>query len=75
MIFMDLQMPVMDGYEATQTIRASSLPKAQSIPIVAVTADVFKEDVDRCISAGMNEHIRKPLSLQEIINVLRRYLS
>jgi len=74
MIFMDLQMPEMDGYEATRRIRAIKNPKAKSIPIIAVTANVFKEDVDNCIKAGMNGHIGKPLDFNEIISILKTYL-
>jgi PAS domain S-box-containing protein len=69
-IFMDIQMPEMDGYEATRQIRSLDLPQAGAIPIIAMTANVFKEDIERCISAGMNGHIGKPLSLEEIFKCL-----
>jgi len=75
MIFMDLQMPEMDGYTATRNIRASGAERARDIPIVAMTANVFKEDVDRCLEAGMNGHIGKPLDFDEVIAVLRTYLT
>ena len=74
MILMDVQMPEMDGYEATRRIRQSSHPKAKTIPIIAMTANVFREDVERCIAAGMNEHIGKPLDMDEFFGMLQRYL-
>jgi CheY-like chemotaxis protein len=74
MIFMDVQMPEMDGYEATRQIRAMDAPRAKKIPIVAMTANVFKEDVDRCLAAGMNSHIGKPLDIGEILEILRGIL-
>ncbi|MCL1916227.1 MAG: response regulator [Desulfovibrionaceae bacterium] len=75
MIFMDLQMPQMDGYEATQCIRALDVPQAGVIPIVAMTANVFREDVERCLTVGMNGHIGKPIALDEVMEKLRQYLS
>jgi CheY-like chemotaxis protein len=75
MIFMDLQMPEMDGYEATQNIRSLDFPKAKDIPIVAMTANVFKEDIERCLKAGMNDHIGKPVDFDEVMVKLRRFLS
>ena len=69
-IFMDLQMPVMDGYTATKRIRELGIPQATHIKIVAMTANVFKEDVDKCIQAGMNGHLGKAIDLDEIINIL-----
>jgi len=74
LIFMDIQMPVMDGYDATRKIRSLDIPKAKSIPIIAMTANVFREDVEKCLEAGMNGHIRKPIDLDEMINVLVQYL-
>jgi len=67
-------MPVMDGYDATRKIRSLDIPKAKSIPIIAMTANVFREDVEKCLEAGMNGHIRKPIDLDEMINVLVQYL-
>jgi len=75
MIFMDVQMPEMDGYEATRRIRALDTPKALTIPIVAMTANVFREDIDRCLEAGMNSHVGKPLDFNEILEKLNEYLS
>ncbi|MCL2704868.1 MAG: response regulator [Spirochaetaceae bacterium] len=74
MIFMDLQMPKMDGYEATRTIRSLDIPKAKTIPIVAMTANVFREDIEKCLAAGMNSHVGKPLNAADILDKLRTYL-
>ena len=74
MIFMDVQMPEMDGYEATRVIRALDIPRAKTIPIVAMTANVFREDVERCIASGMNGHIGKPLVFDEVIDILKVYV-
>jgi CheY-like chemotaxis protein len=71
---MDMQMPQIDGLEATREIRGLGFPKAEKIPIVAMTANVFKEDVEKCLEAGMNGHVGKPLDLNEVMEVLRRYL-
>ncbi|MDR0501952.1 MAG: response regulator [Treponema sp.] len=75
MIFMDVQMPQMDGYEATQIIRALDMPKAKSIPIIAMTANVFREDIEKCLAAGMNSHIGKPLNFDDVLEKLRVYLT
>jgi signal transduction histidine kinase len=75
MIFMDVQMPEMDGYEATNRIRALDNPKAKEIPIVAMTANVFREDIEKCFAAGMNGHIGKPLDIDELMSALRKYLN
>jgi CheY-like chemotaxis protein len=74
MIFMDVQMPEMDGYEATNRIRALDIPEAKEIPIVAMTANVFREDVEKCLDAGMNDHVGKPLNFEEVLDRLRKYL-
>jgi len=75
MIFMDVQMPEMDGYEATRQIRALDLPRAKEIPIVAMTANVFREDIEKCMDAGMNAHIGKPIDIDEVLEMLHKYLS
>jgi CheY-like chemotaxis protein len=78
LIFMDLQMPVMDGYEATRRIRkieaTGDEPNVARVPIIAMTANVFKEDIEKCLAAGMNEHIGKPLDFEEVLEILNRYL-
>ncbi|MDR2604756.1 MAG: response regulator [Desulfovibrio sp.] len=74
MIFMDVQMPEMDGFEATRRIRALQHPSAAQVPIAAMTANVFKEDIERCLQAGMNDHVGKPIDLDEVLRILRRYL-
>jgi len=74
MIFMDVQMPEMDGYEATRLIRAFDVPRAKTIPIIAMTANVFREDVEKCFEAGMNGHVGKPLNINEVMMVLKKYL-
>ena len=74
MIFMDIQMPIMDGLEATRHIRALGFANAEKIPIVAITANVFREDVERYMEAGMNDHIGKPISYNELISKLKKHL-
>jgi CheY-like chemotaxis protein len=74
MMFMDVQMPELDGYEATRRIRALDAPGAKEIPIVAMTANVFREDVEKCLGAGMNDHVGKPLDFDEVLDRLRKYL-
>ncbi len=75
MIFMDIQMPVMDGYEATRQIRAIDSPWVSSLPIVAMTANAFKEDRDRALEAGMEDHIAKPIDIDMLNRVLYKYLA
>jgi len=75
MIFMDLQMPEMDGYEATRRIRALDNPKAKTVPIVVMTANVFREDVEKCLAAGMNNHVGKPLDFDQTLDIPQTYLA
>jgi len=75
MILMDVQMPKMDGYEATRAIRGLDIAKAAAIPIVAMTANVFREDIERCLAAGMNAHLGKPIVFNEMIVILNEYLN
>jgi two-component system, sensor histidine kinase and response regulator len=73
-IFMDIHMPGVNGYESTKLIRAFDHPKAKTVPIIAMTANVFREDIERCHAAGMNGHIGKPLDFDAVIATLKRYL-
>lgn len=73
-ILMDIRMPVMNGYEATKAIRALERPDAQAIPIIAMTADSFSEDVQRCLDSGMNAHTAKPINLDEVVSLLKKYI-
>ena len=73
-ILMDLQMPNMNGLEATRAIRSSENPLGKTIPIVAMTANVFLEDVQHCISAGMNAHIAKLLDIDVLEKTLRGFV-
>lgn len=70
LILMDIQMPVMDGYEATRRIRASSHADAKSIPIIAMTANAFIEDVEKALASGMNGHLAKPIDIDVIYQTL-----
>ena len=74
-IFMDIHMPEMDGYEATKQIRALENPRAKTIPIIAMTANVFKNDIERCMAVGMNDHVGKPLDVEEVMTKLESQLS
>lgn len=72
MILMDVQMPVMNGYEATKAIRRGNHPLALAIPIVAMTANAFSEDVQKSLSAGMNAHISKPMDMKKLSRVVQK---
>ncbi len=74
LIFMDIQMPIMDGYEATRAIRELPHPDAKTIPIIAMTANAYKEDIDKALANGMNGHIAKPIDLNLIYRTLHKYL-
>ncbi|MDR0821247.1 MAG: response regulator [Oscillospiraceae bacterium] len=75
MILMDVHMPELDGLGATRQIRAMPFQKAQSIPIVAMTANVFREDVEKCLASGMNDHIGKPIDLQIFLSKMKKYIN
>ncbi len=75
LILMDLQMPVMNGYEATTTLRAMEREDARKIPIVAMTANAFLEDIQQSKACGMNEHMSKPLDIDQLQRMLARWLS
>lgn len=75
LILMDIQMPVMDGYTATQKIRKLDETLKADIPIIAMTANAFAEDREKALAVGMNEHIAKPIDMNTLIPVLQRYLA
>jgi CheY-like chemotaxis protein len=72
---MDLQMPVMDGYEATKKIRTIDSIKAKNIPIIAVSANGFDKDAALASKVGMNEHFPKPVSMERMLTILKKYLA
>lgn len=74
LILMDIQMPIMDGYEATRQIRKLENPETANIPIVAITANAFEEDRQKALEAGMNEHVSKPIDLERLLEVLKNVL-
>ncbi len=73
-VFMDIKMPIMDGYEATRAIRSLPGDYPRRVPIIAMTANAFVGDVQACLAAGMNEHIAKPLDFDHLFKVLNRWL-
>jgi signal transduction histidine kinase len=75
LVFMDIHMPGVDGYESTKFIRALDHPKAKTVPIIAMTANVFREDIENCHAAGMNDHIGKPLDFAAVKAMLKKYLA
>lgn len=74
-ILMDVMMPVMNGIEATQKIRALAREDAKTIPIIAMTANAFVEDVQAVKNAGMNDHLAKPLEMNKVIHTIGKYLN
>ncbi|MCL2390293.1 MAG: ATP-binding protein [Endomicrobia bacterium] len=75
MIFMDVHMPKLNGYETTRMIRNLDNPRAKTVPIIAMTADVFREDIEKSLASGMNAHVGKPLNAAEVIAKLEQYMS
>lgn len=73
-VLMDVQMPEMDGYTATKCIRELDTPHAKTVPIIAMTANVFQEDIDKCLASGMNAHVGKPLDPDELVERLRSHI-
>ena len=73
-ILMDVMMPVMDGYEASRRLRSLERPDAKTVPIIAMTANAFAEDVEESRNAGMNEHISKPLDIGKVKATIARYI-
>jgi len=77
LIFMDIQMPEMDGYEAARRIRVVEGELGSNhkhTPMIAMTANVFREDIEKCIDAGMDDHVGKPIDLEEVMIKLKKYL-
>ena len=74
MILMDVMMPVMNGYEATRSIRSMERADAREIPIIAMTANAFAEDAETAKQAGMNAHLSKPLDIQKMLTVIAKYM-
>lgn len=73
LILMDIRMPVMNGYEAAKAIRALSR-EDKDLPILAMTADAFSDDIQRCLACGMNEHIAKPIDVGRLTQILKKYI-
>ena len=73
-ILMDIRMPHMTGYEATKAIRGLNHPNALSVPIIAMSADAFSDDIQHCLECGMNAHIAKPIDVIELTRILKRFL-
>ena len=73
-IFMDINMPGMDGYEATEAIRSSDHPQAKSVPIIAMTAEALPDDIQMALKVGMNAHVSKPINDEKIVSAIKRVL-
>ena len=73
-ILMDIRMPIMDGYEATDAIRIMNRPDA-ALPIIAMTADAYSDDIQRCLSHGMTAHVAKPIDIGEVTRILKKYMN
>ena len=73
-VLMDIQMPVMNGYEATRAIRAIDRDYCRQIPIIAMSANAYDEDVKACLEAGMNAHIAKPFDPESLMKLIQKYI-
>ena len=73
-ILMDIMMPVMNGYEATKCIRLSNRPDGKTVPIIAMSANAFSDDIVQSKNVGMNDHVAKPLSTEKLISTIHTYL-
>ena len=74
MILMDIQMPRMNGYQATKAIRGLSDSRFSEIPIIALSANAFEEDKRMAISSGMNQHLSKPMDIEKVLTAMQRLL-
>lgn len=74
-ILMDIRMPVMDGYQASRSIRNVNREDAKTIPIIAMTANAYEEDVKRVLAEGMNDHLSKPIEPELLYRTIAKYLS
>ena len=74
-IFTDIKMPLLNGLDATKEIRESSREDLKHIPVIAMTADAFAEDIQRCIDAGMDAHVSKPIEIDKVLTTIRLILS
>ena len=74
LILMDVQMPRMNGYEATRAIRALDDPEKSTLPIIAMTANAFEEDRQNAVAAGMNDHLAKPIDVVKLVNTLVKFM-
>ena len=72
LVLLDIMMPKIDGYTATRVIRSTNRQDAKAIPIIAMTAHVFDEDVKQCLEAGMNAHLPKPLQMEKVVSTIAR---
>ncbi len=75
LVLMDIRMPEMDGYETTRHIRALNNHHAQRVPIIAMTANAFREDVEQCFEVGMNAHVGKPIDFNDFFTQIRKALA
>ena len=75
LVFMDLQMPVMNGYEAAEKIRSLDRPDSKAVPIIALTANTFREDIDKALASGMNDHLPKPIDVKIVMDTLEKYIN
>jgi CheY-like chemotaxis protein len=74
MVLMDVQMPVMDGMEATRKIRLLELPEKRDLPVLALTAGALPEEKEKALEAGMNDFLAKPIDVEELKNIMHKYL-
>ena len=73
LVLMDIMMPVMDGLEATRRIRTCTHPRGATVPIIAISANAFADDIQKAKNAGMNEHLAKPFELEKVLRAISRY--